>query len=61
MGRIEAGIPLWKRLAYVSITRAVDRLHWVKNYRLARPSGPLHTDDLRSQISNELTLEPMEE
>lgn len=61
MGRIEAGIPLWKRLAYVSITRAVDRLHWVKNYRLARPSGPLHTDDLRSQVSNELTLEPMEE
>ena len=61
MGRTEAGIPLWKRLAYVAITRAVERLYWVKEYRLARPTGPLHTDDLRSQISNELTLEPMEE
>ena len=61
MGRVEAGIPLWKRLAYVAITRAVDRLHWVKNYRLALPTEPLNTDDLRSQISNELTLEPMEE
>jgi exodeoxyribonuclease-5 len=61
MGRTEAGIPLWKRLAYVAITRAVDRLYWVKAYRLARPTGPLHTDDLRSQITNELTLEPMDE
>jgi len=60
MNRTEAGIPLWKRLAYVAITRAVDRLYWVKAYRLARPTGPLNTDDLRSQISNELTLEPME-
>ena len=60
MGRTEAGIPLWKRLAYVAITRAVDRLYWVKAYRLTRPTGPLHTDDLRSQVPNELTLEPME-
>jgi len=60
MNRTEAGIPLWKRLAYVAITRAVDRLFWVKAYRLARPTGPLNTDDLRSQVSNELTLEPME-
>ena len=45
-GRIEAGIPLWKRLAYVAITRAEHRLHWVVRNRLARPSGPLRTDDL---------------
>ncbi|MDC1532359.1 AAA family ATPase [Amylibacter sp.] len=60
MGREEAGIPLWKRLAYVAITRAIDRLFWVKAYKLARPTTPLHTDDLRSQASNELTLEPLE-
>ena len=45
-GRIEAGIPLWKRLAYVAITRAEERLHWVTRYRLAKPSEPLTTTDL---------------
>ncbi|MDF0596472.1 ATP-dependent DNA helicase [Psychromarinibacter halotolerans] len=47
-GRVEAGIPLWKRLAYVAITRAQERLYWVTRYRLARPSGPLTTDDLKA-------------
>lgn len=46
MGRIEAGQPLWKRLAYVAITRAEKRLFWVVRNRLARPSGPLITSDL---------------
>ncbi|GAA0308568.1 AAA family ATPase [Rhodovulum strictum] len=45
-GRSEAGQPLWKRLAYVAITRAETRLIWVTRYRLARPAGPLGTDDL---------------
>jgi exodeoxyribonuclease-5 len=45
-GRSEAGIPLWKRLAYVAITRAERRLFWVVRNRLARPSRPLSTDDL---------------
>ncbi|MCC0069227.1 MAG: AAA family ATPase [Rhodobacteraceae bacterium] len=45
-GRMEAGIPLWKRLAYVAITRAETRLHWVVRNRLARPALPLTTDDL---------------
>ncbi|MDP2064119.1 MAG: AAA family ATPase [Phaeovulum sp.] len=45
-GRIEAGIPLWKRLAYVAITRAENRLLWVVRNRLARPSAPLGIDDL---------------
>ncbi|QDL90942.1 ATPase [Paroceanicella profunda] len=45
-GRAEAGIPLWKRLAYVAITRAEERLHWVTRYMLARPSGPLGIEDL---------------
>ena len=44
--RTEAGIPLWKRLAYVGITRAQERLHWVVRSRLARPSHPLSTDHL---------------
>ena len=46
MGRTEAGLPLWKRLAYVAITRAETRLHWVTRYRLARPETPLDTSDL---------------
>ncbi len=45
-GRTEAGIPLWKRLAYVAITRAEHRLLWVTKARLARPSVPLGIDDL---------------
>ena len=45
-GRTEAGIALWKRLAYVAITRAETRLHWVVRNRLARPARPLGTDDL---------------
>ena len=45
-GRIEAGLPLWKRLAYVAITRAQERLLWVTRYALARPKGMLSVDDL---------------
>ncbi|MCE8471585.1 ATP-binding domain-containing protein, partial [Rhodovulum sulfidophilum] len=45
-GRVEAGQPLWKRLAYVAITRAEERLLWVTRYRLARPAGALSADDL---------------
>ncbi len=45
-GRIEAGLPLWKRLAYVAITRAEERLIWVTRYRLGRPARPLDTADL---------------
>ncbi len=47
-GRVEAGIPLWKRLAYVAITRAQERLFWVTRNRLARPSEPLSVNDLQS-------------
>jgi exodeoxyribonuclease-5 len=46
MGRVEAGQPLWKRLAYVAITRAETQLRWVVRSRLARPSRPLRIDDL---------------
>ena len=45
-GRTEAGLPLWKRLAYVAITRAETRLHWVTRYAMARPQGDLSTADL---------------
>ncbi|NBZ87237.1 ATP-dependent DNA helicase [Stagnihabitans tardus] len=45
-GRSEAGIPLWKRLAYVAITRAEKRLHWVVRNRLALPKSPLGISDL---------------
>ncbi|MCJ8140430.1 ATP-dependent DNA helicase [Falsirhodobacter halotolerans] len=45
-GRMEAGLPLWKRLAYVAITRAERQLLWVVRNRLARPTAPLGIDDL---------------
>jgi exodeoxyribonuclease V len=45
-GRTEAGIALWKRLAYVAITRAEHRLHWVVRNRLARPVSALGITDL---------------
>jgi exodeoxyribonuclease-5 len=44
--RIEAGMPLWKRLAYVAITRAETRLMWVVRNRLAMPQTPLGIADL---------------
>ena len=45
-GRVEAGLPLWKRLAYVAITRAEKRLLWVIRNRLAVPTRPLSVADL---------------
>jgi exodeoxyribonuclease-5 len=48
MGRVEAGQPLWKRLAYVAITRAERELRWVVRNRLSRPSAPLTVEDLRA-------------
>lgn len=56
-GRVEAGIPLWKRLAYVAITRAEERLFWVTRYRLARPEGSLDVSDLAKQAPAPLKLE----
>lgn len=53
--RSEAGLPLWKRLAYVAITRAQDRLLWVTKARLARPSTALGIDDLAAPAAG-LTL-----
>lgn len=56
MGRTEAGQPLWKRLAYVAITRAQDRLIWVVRNRLAKPTGGLRVDDLRAAPAAPLSL-----
>lgn len=36
-GKIESGTPLWKRLAYVAITRAQERLVWVTSPKMTRP------------------------
>ena len=55
-GRMEAGIPLWKRLTYVAITRAEHRLHWVTRYRLGRPDDGLSVEDLRQTPPAELVL-----
>ncbi|EBA15007.1 helicase, ATP-dependent, putative [Roseobacter sp. SK209-2-6] len=61
MGRVEAGQPLWKRLAYVAITRAQERLIWVVRNRLAKPTGPLRVDDLKAAPAAALTLKMQEE
>ncbi|UOM35082.1 ATP-dependent RecD-like DNA helicase [Acuticoccus sp. I52.16.1] len=45
-GIVDGGIPLWKRLTYVALTRAQERFHWVVFARLSRPTGPLPVDDL---------------
>ncbi len=45
-GREEAGIPLWKRLAYVAITRAENRLLWITRYMLKKPEEGLGFSDL---------------
>jgi len=55
-GRSEAGLPLWKRLAYVAVTRAEQRLIWVTRYRLARPTEELGVADLVKKPT-ELTLQ----
>jgi exodeoxyribonuclease-5 len=60
MGRMEAGQPLWKRLAYVAITRAQERLIWVVRNRLSKPSAPLGVEDLREAGPAPLTLEEMQ-
>ncbi|WP_333713182.1 ATP-dependent DNA helicase [Yoonia sp.] len=46
MGRVEAGQPLWKRLAYVAITRAETQLRWVVRNALHKPQSVLRVDDL---------------
>ncbi len=56
-GRIEAGQPLWKRLAYVAITRAETRLYWVMRNRLARPTEALGIEDLKVTERPVLALE----
>ncbi|GIT91264.1 ATPase [Jannaschia pagri] len=55
-GRVEAGQQLWKRLAYVAITRAVNRVIWVRRYALAMPKTDLGTADLKAPAAP-LTLE----
>ncbi|MEM6680543.1 MAG: ATP-binding domain-containing protein, partial [Pseudomonadota bacterium] len=42
-GQTEAGLPLWKRLAYVAITRAERELIWVRRYMISKPTTPLGT------------------
>ncbi len=60
MGRMEAGQALWKRLAYVAITRAQTQLRWVVRNRLGLPSDTLRVDDLATPAAP-LTLTAPEE
>ncbi len=56
-GRSEAGLPLWKRLAYVAITRAEKRLLWVVRNRLGLPKAALGVNDL-ARVPSVLELQP---
>jgi exodeoxyribonuclease-5 len=56
-GRMEAGIPLWKRLTYVAITRAEKRLFWVTRARLAKPENALSVADLKAIEAAPLSLQ----
>ena len=47
-GLIEADIPLWKRLAYVAITRARNKLIWVTDYRMEKVKGGTKIQNLSS-------------
>jgi len=49
-GRIEAGIPLWKRLSYVAITRAQNKLIWIDRNRLEKPTKLLNVKNLENQF-----------
>ena len=57
MAHSEAGLPLWKRLAYVAITRAQSRLLWVVRNRLSKPTDALNPEDLKIIASSDLALE----
>lgn len=60
MGRSEAGQPLWKRLAYVAITRAQNQLIWIVRNRLSKPTKPLGISDLRLEKTAPLSLQTQE-
>ena len=45
-GLVESDIPLWKRLTYVAVTRAQERLFWVTHYKMALPKSELNISDL---------------
>ena len=52
----ESGQPLWKRLAYVAITRAQNRMIWVVRNRLSKPTKPLTIDHVLKVPSSPLEL-----
>ena len=47
-GLIESEIPLWKRLAYVAITRAQNKIFWVTDYKIANSGVAMKRTDLTS-------------
>ncbi|MCI4661888.1 MAG: AAA family ATPase [Neomegalonema sp.] len=47
-GRSEDGVPLWRRLAYVAITRAEEKLIWATRYAISRPKQSLSAEDLEA-------------
>ncbi len=56
-GRNEAGIPLWKRLVYVALTRAEHRFLWITDYKMAKPTKPLDPKDVQQDFELKLSSE----
>ena len=54
-GRIEAGLPLWKRLVYVALTRAEHQIIWVTDYRLQKPTRALDVKHARQAFELKLS------
>ncbi len=50
-GRTEGGLPLWKRLAYVAITRAEERLYWVVRDSVTAPTSALSAFDFDAPLT----------
>lgn len=40
-GKDEDGVPLWRRLAYVAVTRAQEKLVWITSSRMSKPKYKL--------------------
>ena len=56
-GRNEAGIPLWKRLVYVALTRAEHRFFWITDYKMAKPTKQLDPKDVQQDFELKLSAE----
>ncbi len=56
-GLIESDVPLWKRLAYVAISRAQEKLVWVTQYKIASATGTIKLSNLMSSDVSKVKID----